>query len=233
MTETYRVLVADDHSVFREGLRHVLRKIIVDCVVIEATDFDGAMSICAEAPPPNLLLVDLFMPGMDAADSIPALRERCPDSPIIIISISEALSDIRRAFENGASAYIPKSFSTDVLIAAVNLVLAGGTYWPQTMLNEIAEPGMQPAQLQFGGAYAVKNRPDGSKSLLTRRQVQVLTQMAQGKPNKVIARDLGIALATVKAHVNTILSLLKVENRTQAVLVAQRLNLILEDEENI
>lgn len=229
MTETYKVLVADDHSVFREGLRHVLKNIIVDCVVIEAIDFDGAMSICSEATPPNLILVDLFMPGMDAVISIPALRDRCPEAPIIVISISEALADMRRVFENGASAYIPKSSSTDVLLAAINLVLAGGTYWPETMLNENTEPGTIMAQLPFGGASAEVDRPDDPRKLLTRRQYQVLMQMAQGKPNKVIARDLEIALATVKVHVNTILNNLKVDNRTQAVLVAQRLNLIPED----
>ncbi len=230
MTETYKVLVADDHSVFREGLRHVLKKIIVDCVVIEANDFDGAMSICSEAPTPNLLLVDLFMPGMDAANSIPALRDRCPEAPIIIISISESLADMRRVFENGASAYIPKTSSTDVLLAAINLVVAGGTYWPQTMLNENTGPGTKMAQLPFGGASAEEDRPDGPRKLFTRRQYQVLMQMAQGKPNKVIASDLGITLATVKVHVNTILSILKVNNRTQAVLTAQRLNLVPEDE---
>lgn len=229
MAETYKVLIADDHSVFREGLRHVLRKIIADCVIMEAFDFDGAMSICSEVPPPNLLLVDLFMPGMDAAKSIPALCDSCPESPIIVISISETLADIRRVFENGARAFIPKSSSTDVLLAAINLVLAGGTYWPQTMLNEIVEPGSQLARLRFRGASEEENRPHAPRRTLTRRQYQVLTQMAQGKPNKVIASDLGIALATVKAHVNTILGLLNVDNRMQAVLTAQQLNLILED----
>jgi DNA-binding NarL/FixJ family response regulator len=210
-----RILIADDHALFRDGLRLQLQALDASAEVLEAADFDAALAQASEPDSPDLIMIDLGMPGMDWRQALPLLCQRCPGSPVVVVSASDARDDILVALNSGAAGYIPKSCSGQVMLRALELVRSGGVYVPPEILTRLeragapAEPGEAPA------AYA-----------LTRRQTEVLVLMAEGLSNKQIARTLDISDGTVKLHVAAVLKALDAENRTRAVLVAARRGLL-------
>jgi len=204
-----RLLIVDDHPVMRDGLAALLEHAAPDTVVVHAANAPAAIELASGDPALDCVLLDLSMPGMDGFMALSALRQRCPLLPIIVLSSSEDPADIRRALSLGARGYIPKSAASRTVIAALQLVLSGGTYVPLLAL----EPG--PA----AGAAAGAGR-------LTLRQIDVLTRLGEGLSNKGIAAEMGLSEKTVKAHVGAIFRTLDVANRTQAVNEARRTKLI-------
>ena len=205
-----KVLLADDHALFREGVKLVLESLVDGAVdVIEANDFPQALGVVRADPGIEIGLVDLNMPGMDGFSGIEALKRMAPDMHLVVVSASEDPNDIRRALTSGASGYIGKSSSSSAMVGGIRSVLAGETFVsPQVDLPPIGAP------LTEGGI--------DFKSVLTPRQRDVLAMVRQGKSNKEIARDLGLAEITVKLHVTAILRALGVENRTQAAILAAK-----------
>ena len=205
-----KVLLADDHALFREGVRLVLESLVEgDFEVIEANDFPQALGVVRAHPGIEIGLVDLNMPGMDGFSGIEALKRAAPDMILVVVSASEDPNDIRRALTAGASGYIGKSSSSSAMVGGIRSVLAGETFVsPQVDLPPIGAP------LAEGGI--------DFKAVLTPRQRDVLAMVRQGKSNKEIARDLGLAEITVKLHVTAILRALGVENRTQAAILAAK-----------
>jgi len=205
-----KVLLADDHALFREGVKLVLESLVDGAVdVIEANDFPQALGVVRADPGIEIGLVDLNMPGMDGFSGIEALKRIAPDMHLVVVSASEDPNDIRRALTSGASGYIGKSSSSSAMVGGIRSVLAGETFVsPQVELPPIGAP------LTEGGI--------DFKSVLTPRQRDVLAMVRQGKSNKEIARDLGLAEITVKLHVTAILRALGVENRTQAAILAAK-----------
>ncbi|CAA7613949.1 response regulator transcription factor [Magnetospirillum sp. UT-4] len=210
-----KVLLVDDHALFREGIRLVLESLVdAPIEVTEASDFLQALEAVRADPSIEIALVDLCMPGMDGFTGLEALRHAAPDTHTVVVSASEDPEDVRRAFTCGAVGYITKGSSTASMMEGIRTVLGGESYLsPNIRLPDSPE--------------APRRRPvsEPAATLLTPRQRDVLGMLRHGKSNKEIARDLDLAEITVKLHVTAILRALGVENRTQAAILAARMGL--------
>lgn len=209
-----RVLLVDDHKLFREGLKAILAGLDTGIALEEAGDAAEGIRR-ASAGGYDLILLDLKMPGAEGMDALRAMREAVPGTPVVVLSGEEYSHVVREAIELGAMGFIPKSSSPEVLIQAVRLIVAGGVYLPPAVLDS-RMPAPLPAKPQPGEA-----RLPG----LTDRQMDVLRCVIQGKPNKVIARELDISEGTVKAHLSAVMQALGAHNRTEAVYAAAKLGL--------
>ena len=200
-----KILLADDHTLFREGMRHVLVQLADEAEIVEAGNCAQTLQAVEDNVDISLVLLDLHMPGRDGFAALDTLSRRYSALPIVVLSGSENHADMRRALDNGAMGFIPKSATAPVMLSALRLVLAGGVYVPPALL----QPGANNVSAQA----------------LTPRQIEVLTRVIEGKPNKIIAAELDLAAATVKAHVTAVFKALDVTNRTQAARAAERLGL--------
>lgn len=206
-----RILVADDHAVFRDGLRTVLADLEVGIETLEAVDAAAALEIAARERDLDLVLLDLQMPGVGGIEGLVRFRQNHPTLPVVIVSASDSSADMRRALDHGASGYIPKSFGRDDMLAALRLVLAGGVFVPQAALSEPADDALE------------RRRKRTEK--LTPRQIEVLSLMARGLTNREICDVLAIAENTVKTHVKAVLETLEATNRTEASVLARELGI--------
>lgn len=221
-----RILVADDHTLFREGLRYILQDLTADLEILEAEGYDEIFEVAGEGWLPDVILLDLNMPGMDRFSSLKALTTRFPGSAIVIVSASEDRADVRRMLGYGARGFIPKSSSREVMVSALRLVLSGGTYLPPFVLDDeeaVSSNARNHAHTHAPAPGGEAPSPPTGLDNLTPRQQDVLACLAEGKSNKEIARELGLAEGTVKIHIAGILKALKVSNRTQAIITAGRL----------
>lgn len=211
------ILIADDHELFRDGLRHVLTQLDASVTIFEASDYPGAVALAESEPRINIVLLDLSMPGLPWNEGLQTLRQKLPhEVPIIVLSASDDRRHVLQAVNLGAAGFIPKTSSSRVMLSALKLVLSGGVYLPPALLDQSSEHGYSDGGL--GGQ-------DGAASFLTPRQREVLVLLGQGKSNKEIARVLQLAEGTVKLHVTAILKALNVNNRTRAVVAASQLGL--------
>ena len=214
-TDSLKILIADDHELFRDGLRHVLRQLDEAVAVVEASDYPQALAMADNDPGIGIVLLDLGMPGMPWIDGLQALRQRLPSTvPVIVLSASDDRRHVLQAVNLGAAGFIPKTSSSRVMLSALKLVMSGGVYLPPALLEQANEPS--------GPDHALGG---GDASFLTPRQREVLVLLGQGKSNKEIARVLQLAEGTVKLHVTAILKALNVNNRTRAVVAASQMGL--------
>lgn len=207
-----KILIADDHALFRDGLAMRLEEINPDVVLLQAANFSQALKILDKESNIDMVIVDLDMPDMKWEDGIEELRKKS-DANLVVISASEDIRNIRKILANGIKGYIPKRSDPKIMHSALKLVLEGGVYIPPALIENNAE-----------NVVASGHRSNGKT--LTNRQSQVLDLIAQGKSNKQIAYEMGVSEATVKLHINALLRSLKVNNRTQAVVTAQKMGLI-------
>ena len=207
-----KIIVADDHALFRDGLRQVLSLLGPDVIVIEADDHTALMRCADTHTDADLVLVDLNMPGAEPFTSLRSLLSCHPTLPVVVLSASEETSDMRSALDAGAMGYIPKRESSNILLSALRLVLAGGIYVPPSLMRRYQET-----------SNTLKTE---SHAALTPRQVEVLRELVNGRANKEIGQQLNMSEATVKAHVTAIFRNLNVSNRTQAALAAEKLGLL-------
>lgn len=198
-----KVLVVDDHPLIREALRNVLAELDAKCELLESADSAGALGMAASHADIDLVLLDLNLPDTDGFTTLEEIRRRRPATAVVVCSAQRDRQLVTRAIALGAVGYIPKSTSHDVMVSALRLVCSGGMYLPPEVLAA-AQPGT-------------------GESQLTARESQVLALMLEGKSNKRISRQLGMAEATVKNHVTAILKALGASNRTEAVIAAGRL----------
>ncbi len=211
-----KLLVADDHPLFRAGLKHLLDRLADRVEIVEAGSADQAFEHLAAGDDFDLVLMDLIMPGMSGYESLRQICDRVPGTPVVVVSVKEGADDVRLAIDAGATGYIPKSSSPEVLINALKLVFSGGVYLPPNLLSA-ASP-----DADWQAMSRVKSFPArGALARLTPRQREVLALMAEGKSNKEIAKELGLAAGTVKIHVSSIFKALNVNNRTLAVIAAR------------
>jgi DNA-binding NarL/FixJ family response regulator len=210
-----KVLLADDHALFREGVRMVLESLAEEPIeTLEASDFPQALALLRATPDVDVALIDLTMPGMDGISAVGAIRRSAPDVYLVVVSASEDPQMVRRTLDAGAHGYICKSAGSASMMQGIRSVLGGDTFVsPNLVVPEVATPSGD-------GLDAERLR-----SLLTPRQRDVLAMLRQGKSNKEVARDLNLAEITVKLHVTAILRSLGCENRTQAAILAARLGL--------
>jgi DNA-binding NarL/FixJ family response regulator len=212
-----RVLVVDDHPLFREGLKVVLQGLAQDTEIVTQAGAEEALAAARAIDDLDLVLLDLSMPGMNGFTAVQRFCREIPGVPVVIISAHEEPADVRRALSLGALGYIPKSTPPQVLLDALRLVLGGGVYVPPLFLDAGKTHDAPPAP----GAEAEPG--DGE---LTERQGDVLVLLSQGKSNKLIARELDLSEKTVKSHVTALFRALGVVNRTQAAIAARRRGLI-------
>jgi DNA-binding NarL/FixJ family response regulator len=211
-----KLLVVDDHPVFRDGMVALLKQAADNTIVLQAPECATALMIAEEHPDLDAVFVDLMMPGMTGDIAVREFGKRRPELPVIVLSSSENPSDVRRALNAGALGYIPKSATPQTLLSALQLVLSGNIYVPP-LLARAAQPTTD--DRAHAGATAPIQQ-------LTERQIDVLKQLCTGLSNKEISSRLGIAEKTVKAHVAAIFKTLNVVNRTQAANAVHDANLI-------
>ncbi|GLR82536.1 two component transcriptional regulator, LuxR family [Azospirillum oryzae] len=207
-----KILIGDDHLLFREGLRRLLEQLQGEASFVEAGTFDEVLDQCRAGSTFDIILMDLHMPNWPGFDGLREIQALQPGVPVVVISASEALGDIRGALDHGATGYIPKSSSVKVMMGALNLVFSGGIYLP---------PGALTASMEAAPRRRTVDMSDRSAGYgLTQRQREVLECLRLGKSNKQIAYELGLSEGTVKIHVTAIFKSLGVKNRTQAVIAA-------------
>ena len=204
-------IVADDHPMVREALSLALSNAFAGALVTQAGSFEEASAAIAAQPETDLVVLDLDMPGMQGLAGVAALRSLYPTAPLIIVSATRNPAAMRQAVEMGAAGFIPKSAPMDQIVASVRAAMRG-----EVILPPGAGDGVLPSQDVDLAARAAS---------LTPQQHRVFALMAEGKPNKIIAFDMQIGEATVKAHVTEILRKMGVHSRSQAIVLAQRLAL--------
>jgi len=213
-----KFLVADVHAVFRVGLVYLLQRLEPEAEMLEASDYAEALEIAEREESIDLILVDLLMPGIEGYSGISALRDRARTAPIIVVSARENPTDVQASLDNGAMGYLPKSSSTEVMLNAIRLVLAGGMYLPPALLGKSGrDRGAESLEASFGQPRL----SDQVSRSLTRRQRDVMRLLALGCSNKAVAQELSLAEGTVKVHVSAIFKALNVTNRTEAVITAR------------
>lgn len=214
-----KILIADDHELFRDGLRHVLTQLDGTVSVVEASDYPQAISLAETESDLGIVLLDLGMPGMSWNEGIQLLRKTLPaDVPVIVLSASDDRRHVLQAVNLGAAGFIPKTSSSRVMLSALKLVLSGGVYLPPALLDQSGDS-------ELSDNVGTRSIQENAASFLTPRQREVLTLLGQGKSNKEIARVLQLAEGTVKLHVTAILKALNVNNRTRAVVAASQMGL--------
>ncbi len=196
-----KLLIIDDHPLFRDGLASLLRQALPATEVTQATSTEDALNL-ADEQIFDAVFMDLMMPGLSGEAAVREFARRHPDLPVIVLSSSESASDVRRVLNAGASGYIPKSATAQTVVSALNLVLSGNIYVPPLLVT----------------ATSMERGAGGPRSIsqLTERQVDVLRYLKDGLTNKEISAKLGIAEKTVKVHIAAIFKTLNVVNRTQA-----------------
>lgn len=195
-----KILIVDDHPLFRAGFHAVLEQSDLDAGVLSVSSVPEALQSLQQDGDIGLVLLDIHLKGDDGFNALKIIGERFPTTACIMISGDEQQAIASRAVAAGASGFIPKSFTADEMIAAIRQVLAGEVFVPAATNLTAAE------------------QPTG----LTLRQLEVISMLGRGFSNKEIARALDVAERTVKAHVSAVFEALNVRNRTQAVLVAQK-----------
>ena len=201
-----KLLVIDDHPVFRDGMAALLRQAADDTVILQAPECATALDIIDSNADIDAVFVDLMMPGMTGDIAVREFGKRRPELPVIVLSSSENPSDVKRALNAGALGYIPKSANPQTLLSALKLVLSGNIYVPPLLLQVTESIGRSDADTHSSATL----------DQLTDRQHDVLKELCAGKSNKEISAHLSIAEKTVKAHVAAIFKTLNVVNRTQA-----------------
>ncbi len=209
-----KFLVADDHPLFREALRQVIEEYFDDAEIMEVSTLEEAVNTAIEDHDLDIILLDLRMPGSEGFSGLVAIRNAAPTIPVAIISASEDPDVIRRGLTCGAFGFITKSSPKAKIAEGINAVLSGNTYVPDAL---------DKAELNTGPRSTLDHEFKEKFALLTPAELSVLHHLTEGKPNKIIAVELNIKEATVKAHISSVLRKLGVNSRTQAALAAQKL----------
>ena len=216
MPKTFTILLADDHALFRQGIRHLIADSIKGAQVVEADGFDSALEALATHGGAALMVLDLRMPGMAGASSLRAMRDAYPTAKLVVLSASESRHDILEALSAGVHGYITKTAQPEDIAAAFKYVLGGGDYVPPLLSQGADDSSLPP---EPGAVHA----PAIDLTRFTPRQRDVLRLLAAGNSNKEIARELDLAEGTVKIHLAAIFRALNARNRTEAVVLAGKL----------
>lgn len=202
-----RILLIDDHALFRSGLRLVLQAGIPEAEVLDAASLEQAVH--ATSLPPSLVLLDIQLQGVNGLEGIGLLKQRWPGVPLVMLSSAAEPETVRLALSRGAVAFVSKADTAEKIIHVIEQVIAGVNGKEPTV------SGTRPAQ-----------PPAADKPRLTPRQCEVLDLLCEGLSNKVIARRLELSEFTVRGHVQSVLGLLGISSRSQVVFAARRSGLI-------
>jgi DNA-binding NarL/FixJ family response regulator len=208
--EHYRLLIADDHPLYRGALREAVNGLFERIDIAEAGTFNEVTELLERGSEVDLVLLDLTMPGVRGFSGLLYLRAQYPGVPVIVVSANDDPAAIRHCMEFGASGFIPKTLGVEAMRGAISRILSGGVWTP-------------PDVDLSAGSDAETAALMARMATLTPQQVRVLMMLSEGLLNKQIAYQLGVSEATVKAHVSAILQKLGVESRTQAVIAAAKI----------
>ena len=200
-----KILIVDDHALFRAGLRMLLSTIGHNVLCVEAGSIADALALIAQHPDLQLCLLDLTLKNEHGLGAIQKIKEAAPRVAVVVVSGSDDSDTISSCIDAGAMSFIPKSATPDVLRQALQHILKGAVYLPDQIVS------------------AMENR--SACPQLTPRQLQVLQALSRGLPNKLIAHELGLSEHTIKDHVAAVFAVLGVRNRTEAVIKASQLRL--------
>ncbi|MCW8865346.1 MAG: response regulator transcription factor [Colwellia sp.] len=204
----YKILVADDHPLFRDAIVNIIGIKFPGSTTYETEDIDSTLSFVKDHDEIDLILLDLNMPGMSGLNGLLDLRNECPTTPVVIVSAEQEKQKILQTLSYGAVGFIAKSSSKDIIGEAIESVFEGNVYLPADIMRSQANPT---AKKDFEAL------PENI-SLLTRRELIVLKHLTKGEANKQIAFNLHISETTVKSHVSSILKKLGASNRVKVVL---------------
>ncbi len=226
-TGPMKILLIDDHPIFRAGLEHLLKEMEPNATVLHAGTCAEGIAL-ARKQPLNLVFLDLNLPDRSGLDCLRSLKEARPSLPVVVISGQEIdRATVERALELRAMGFVPKSENADMIAVALRAALAGGIFLPASLVGH----GAWTYGPDTGGTPAATRRlpePCAPEALgITKRQGEVLRLVAQGLPNKRIATNLGISVPVVKKHVSDLLAHFKVVSRTQLVAEIARLGIFL------
>ncbi len=203
-----KIIIADDHPLFRDALHQAIKQSFGDLDVIDADSFSSLQRVIRHHDDSDLILLDLHMPGAVGFSALSYLGLQCPQIPVTMISASEDLDTIARAMEFGAAGFIPKSSQISLIVEAIEQVLAGEVWLPKGMAERINSAERQ--ETDFIDRVAT----------LTPKQFRILMMLTDGRLNKQIADEVCVSEATIKAHLTEIFKKLGVSNRTQAAAIA-------------
>ncbi len=227
-----KLLLADDHTLFRDALVQYIERAEPEAEVTLAKDFPEVMARMKENSKQDLILLDLRMPGMNGMEGFRSVRETYPDVPVALMSGIAEAHDVEAALGLGAVGYFPKTLSGKALLKAIQLVLTGEKFIPidsktnKVMPTYYDDGGRKPSLDIYSGLKETQDGfSNGGNSSLTPREKEVLGYLARGASNKEIANELGLQVVTVKLHVRGVCKKLNAKNRTQAALKAQEMGI--------
>ena len=214
-----RVLVADDHPLYREAVRLRIERLLPECTVVEAGTLDQVLAATRTVPVRafDLILLDVHLSDVEPETAIQMVIEAVPDTPLLLMSGSATTRAIKSAIALGARGFLPKTMPSDLFATAISMVLSGGSYLPVDILQDLNEG--PPAEAEHTAKHELE-------TLLTARERQVLVRIATGASNKEIGRDLNLAEVTIKLHVRQILRKIDARNRSEAAAIATRAGLM-------
>ncbi|MBE1300776.1 MAG: response regulator [Alteromonadaceae bacterium] len=207
------LLIADDHPLYRDALRISLEARLSDVTILETADMSSTVDMLNKQPDIDLLLLDLHMPGSEDLFGLLHIRKLYPDIPVAVVSGLEDPELVSKVVNAGAMGFVPKVTSADVIVEAIDEMLEGEIWVPDTLSDQVSASNDEFSELA------------DKVSSLTPSQYKVLCLLRDGLLNKQIGFELGIAEKTVKTHVTSIFRKLDINNRTQAVLIANQLKL--------
>ena len=228
-----KVLLIDDHPLILSALQSVIRGLGDDVVVQGASSAREARVVLEGDADFDLVLLDLQLGDANGFDVLSEFRAKYPALPVVVVSASDRTSDVIRSIDLGAMGFVPKRASNDTLFEALHMVMSGGIYVPPMAMgsdtdSDSLESGTLPGVLRVMRGQAedsdFQTQPALESLGLTPRQAEVLSLLLQGKPNKLIARDLNLSVETIKDHVAAVLRALNVSSRTQAVLAVGQMS---------
>ena len=230
-----KILIADDHELFLKGLEFILQANLPEVQTVSAQNYTEIFSLIEQSDDFDLIISDLAMPGASWLTAINKIHQKLPETPIIIISAVFDKEILQQTLDIGVAGYIPKTASNNLIVSAINLVLAGGVYIPHELLYSTQKTAIS-SETQKEYIAPLKtleklanNTTETQQKGLTDRQIDIVKCIAEGLSNKQIAYKLNLTEGTVKVHITVILKILNVKNRTSAVIEAAKRGYISEN----
>lgn len=233
-TGPIRILVVDDHTLFRRGLMALLARDPALSVVGDCADAGQALRKAQELQP-DIILLDNHLPGVNGVDALPALREAAPQAVVLMLTVSEDENDLAAALRGGAAGYLLKTSEGDALTCAIGRAMQGDSVIAPEMMGKLVAAYRGAAKVQSGNStftgvmpslHEPASEDESGIRNLSRRELDVLAGIARGASNKEIAREHGIAETTVKIHVQHVLRKLNVSSRVHAAVIASENGLV-------
>ncbi len=219
-----KVLVADDHWIVRDSIKHVLGRLAIDVEAFEANTFEEAVALLTDNPDISLMVIDLIMPGFEEFAGLDNLRSQFPTIPIVVLSVHEDREFVLRSIDHGVVGYIPKSTNGADMMRAFELVLSGDVFFPRHILSQTGAPAAPASGSRIESTIRKHGAEDApGTEVLTARERDVIELLGQGLSDTKIAGKLDLSPNTVRVHIRNIMHKLGLSDRAQAIHYAVKL----------